>query len=59
MAARAREIGADIGIALDGDADRVIVADEHGEVVDGDPATVVPVAGFFRGVRARSRTRGR
>ena len=28
--------GAAIGIALDGDADRVIVVDEHGNVVDGD-----------------------
>lgn len=28
--------GADIGIALDGDADRVIVADEKGSVLDGD-----------------------
>ncbi len=27
---------ADIGIALDGDADRVIIADEKGEIVDGD-----------------------
>jgi len=27
---------ADIGIALDGDADRVIVCDEHGNAVDGD-----------------------
>lgn len=28
--------GADIGIALDGDADRLIVIDEHGTIVDGD-----------------------
>jgi len=28
--------GAQIGIALDGDADRLIIVDEHGRVVDGD-----------------------
>lgn len=28
--------GADIGIALDGDADRLIVVDEQGRIVDGD-----------------------
>ena len=36
MAGKVRELRADIGIALDGDADRVIIVDEHGEVVDGD-----------------------
>ena len=28
--------GRDIGLALDGDADRLIVADEKGRIVDGD-----------------------
>lgn len=33
---RVREVRADIGIALDGDADRLIVVDEKGQTVDGD-----------------------
>ncbi len=36
MCDKVRELRADIGIALDGDADRVIIADERGEIVDGD-----------------------
>ncbi len=31
-----RTHGADIGIALDGDADRVIICDEKGQIIDGD-----------------------
>ncbi|MDP4182509.1 MAG: phosphoglucosamine mutase [Bacillota bacterium] len=31
-----RETGADIGLAFDGDADRVLAIDENGKVVDGD-----------------------
>jgi phosphoglucosamine mutase len=36
MCRMVREHGADIGIALDGDADRVLVADETGALIDGD-----------------------
>ncbi len=36
MCAKVRELRADIGIALDGDADRVIICDEQGQIVDGD-----------------------
>ncbi len=36
MCQTVRDTRADLGIALDGDADRVIVADEKGQVVNGD-----------------------
>jgi phosphoglucosamine mutase len=36
LIAKVKEHRADIGIALDGDADRVIIVDEKGEIVDGD-----------------------
>ena len=40
------ESGADVGIALDGDADRVVIADEHGQVVDGDQILAVIAASW-------------
>ena len=40
--------GADIGIALDGDADRLIVVDETGRVVDGDQLMATIAAGWAR-----------
>jgi phosphoglucosamine mutase len=41
LADKVREMRADIGIALDGDADRVIIVDEKGHVVDGDQLMAV------------------
>ncbi len=38
---KVREMRADIGIALDGDADRVMLVDERGHVVDGDQLLAV------------------
>lgn len=36
LSQKVRELRADLGIALDGDADRVLIVDEQGQVVDGD-----------------------
>jgi phosphoglucosamine mutase len=41
LAAKVREMRADIGIALDGDADRVLIIDEKGHLVDGDQLMAV------------------
>ena len=38
---KVREVRADMGIALDGDADRVIIVDEKGHVIDGDQLIAV------------------
>ncbi|MCK6548055.1 phosphoglucosamine mutase [Myxococcota bacterium] len=36
-----KDAGTDVGIALDGDADRLIIADERGEIVDGDAVMAI------------------
>ncbi|WID98029.1 phosphoglucosamine mutase [Bosea vestrisii] len=36
LSQKVRDLRADLGIALDGDADRVLVVDEQGQIVDGD-----------------------
>jgi phosphoglucosamine mutase len=38
---KVKEMRADIGIALDGDADRVLLADERGRIIDGDQLLAV------------------
>src|SRR5687768_6507621 len=54
LSEKVRELRADIGIALDGDADRVVVLDETGKLIDGDQllaliATVWSETGQLRG----------
>jgi phosphoglucosamine mutase len=41
LSRKVREMRADIGIALDGDADRVLIVDEKGHVIDGDQIMAV------------------
>jgi phosphoglucosamine mutase len=46
LCAKVRELRADIGIALDGDADRVMIVDERGHIVDGDQLLAVIAESF-------------
>ncbi|WP_024277072.1 phosphoglucosamine mutase [Xanthobacter sp. 126] len=46
LSAKVREVRADIGIALDGDADRVMIVDEKGHTVDGDQLMAVVAESF-------------
>jgi len=46
-------VGADIGIALDGDADRLIVVDEGGRVIDGDQLMATIAAAWARAGRLK------
>lgn len=48
MCAKVVETRADIGIALDGDADRVVIADEHGTLIDGDQLMALIATSWHR-----------
>jgi phosphoglucosamine mutase len=45
---KVREFRADIGIAVDGDADRVVIVDEKGQIVDGDQLMAVIAESWHR-----------
>ncbi len=54
-----REVRADLGISLDGDADRCVLADERGHIIDGDQVMALVArrwheAGLHTGAQVRS-----
>lgn len=48
VAAQVRKMRADIGISLDGDADRCILVDENGNVIDGDQVMALIATSWHR-----------
>ncbi len=54
LSRKVREVGADLGIAFDGDGDRVLMADDEGNTVDGDDLLFV----LARSWQASGRLRG-
>ncbi len=56
MAAKVKETGADIGLALDGDGDRLIVCDEKGRVVDGDHIMAICAQDLLKKRKLRKKT---
>jgi phosphoglucosamine mutase len=48
MAKAVRDYRADIGIALDGDADRIVICDERGQIVDGDQILAIIAAAWVK-----------
>ncbi len=56
MAEEVRRTGADLGLALDGDGDRLIVCDEKGEIVDGDHIMAICASELLRRRKLRKKT---
>ena len=56
IAEKVRATGADLGIALDGDGDRVIICDEKGDVVNGDHIMAICAADLMSRKKLRKKT---
>ncbi len=56
MAEKVKSLGADIGIALDGDGDRLIVVDEKGSIVDGDHIMAICAADLMARKKLKKKT---
>ena len=53
LSRKVHEVRADIGIALDGDADRVVIVDENGQLIDGDQLMAVIAESWHKDERLR------
>src|SRR4051812_3373640 len=51
-----KESGAQVGITHDGDADRVLLCDEKGEIVDGDEILAIAAVDLLRNARLEQKT---
>jgi len=51
-----RETGVEVGITHDGDADRVLLCDENGEIVDGDEILAIAATDLLQAGRLRENT---
>ncbi len=56
MAQKVRETGAMLGLAFDGDGDRLIVCDEHGGIVDGDHIMAICAQDLLQRKKLRKKT---
>lgn len=56
IAEKVKQVGADIGLALDGDGDRLIVCDEKGRIIDGDHIMAICAKDLLKSRRLRKKT---
>jgi len=56
LAERVRQTGADLGLAHDGDGDRLVLCDQHGDLVDGDEVLAMLALQALRDGRLAHRT---